>query len=167
MIAQTERNAGRSGVTDRVGERLLCDPEYFVLDSGSEHPVNAPDVYIGFQMLGRTLFHETCEPHWQCGLCAGGSQGPYAPTGLRPPLPDKLPRAIDLLTCLEYLRLREQMGGEFKLDRDADEPLRQRIVNLARDAVALCKDRIELGTNCTNTHPIHRKDNSGDQECGQ
>src|SRR5260370_14058792 len=66
MIAQTNRNTGRSGVTDYVSKRLLYDPEHFVFDRGSEGPVNAPDVYIGFQVLGRILFHETCESHWQC-----------------------------------------------------------------------------------------------------
>src|ERR1700730_4387006 len=58
MITQIERCVGGFSGTNYVGQRLLCDPEHFVLDRWSEGPINAPDFYTGFQMLGRTLFHE-------------------------------------------------------------------------------------------------------------
>src|SRR5271168_656215 len=105
------------------------------------------------------------EPRWQGGLCAGGSQVRYAATGIGEPIPDKVSRAIDLLTRLDHLRLRQQMGGKLKLHRDADEPLRQRVVNLTRNAVAFREYRVELRTNCTNTHPVYRKDNGDKEEC--
>src|ERR1700692_1376256 len=105
-------------------------------------------------MLGRTLFHEMREPHWQCGFGAGRPEVPYTATGVGEPFPNKVPRAIDLLSCLEYVRLREQMGGELKLRRDGDEPLRQRVVNLPRDTGAFREYHVELRTNCANAHSI-------------
>src|SRR5271168_3352526 len=100
-------------------------------------------------MLCRTLLHEMGEPHGQCCLCVGGPQVPYAATGIGEPFPDDVSRAINLLGCLEHLRLPEQMGGKLKLHRDSDEALRQGVVDLTRDAVAFREYRVELRTNGT------------------
>jgi hypothetical protein len=144
MIAQTEHNTGRTGVADCIGKRLLCNPEHLILQGRSEDAISAANIYFCFQVLRRPLFHQVREPRWQCGLCTVCPEVPYAATGVGEPFPDKLPRAIDLLTCLKYMRPREQVSGELKLRRNGDEPLRQRVMNLTRDACAVREYRVEL-----------------------
>ncbi len=112
----------------------------------SESAVSASDLDLGFQMIGRALLRKMRESHRQCRLRTGRPQVPYATTGIGEPFPNKLPRAIDLLTGFENLRLRQQMGSKLKLRRDADEVLCQSVVNLTRDAGAFREDRSRIAS---------------------
>jgi len=115
-----------------------------IFEGRRERPVNASDFCIGFQILVHALFHQLGEPRWECGLCSGCPQVPYAATSIGKSLTDQISCAVYLLTRLVNTRLSEQMGGELKLNGDADESLRQRVVNLPSNACALREDRGEL-----------------------
>ncbi len=53
-------------------------------------------------------------------------------------------RLIKLLTSGIDLLLGEELCGEFELHRDSDEALGERVADLASDAIAFCKDGVEL-----------------------
>src|SRR5271170_3066459 len=157
MIAQVEFGAARFGMADNIGNGLLGNAQYFIFNGGRESPICPTNLRVDCNVAGGTPFSELCEPIGKGRLCVARPEVPYAAPRIGESLPYEFSRAIHLLACLLDKRLREQMRGQFELGRDADEPLCQRIVNLARDPTALCKNRIEFRTKNANTYSVRRK----------
>src|SRR6266498_1418784 len=162
-IVQFDLNLSCAGVFEGVGNGFLTDPEQVVLDLDGKVPNGADGLQFDVRVL--------VGAHLSGGFREGGGETVFF-QGIRAQVHDRTPRfgqavthhlqgQVQMLLCLG--RRFGQLGGDrFQLKADAGEGLRQGVVQIPGDAIALCENESEL-----RLRPFHLAAMKGPDDRGQ